>query len=238
MDLAQLEGHENEVKSCAWNTSGELLATCSRDKSVFIWECIGSNDFECLTVLHGHTQDVKFVKWHPRKELLFSASYDDTIKVWAEDAGDYYNVDTLTGHSSTVWGICFEEQTDGDRMISCSDDSTLIVWKHYEDDEEFGKWRAVCKLSGLHGNMTIYSIDWSPVHGGIVTGCADNYIRIFRESESSSSSSDTPSFDLELCNRIGHEGDVNCVRWKGNMIVSTSDDSTVKLWKYENENYA
>ncbi|KAF5011492.1 hypothetical protein FDECE_2411 [Fusarium decemcellulare] len=150
-----LEGHDSEIKSCAFNPSGTYLATCSRDKSVWIWEDIGASEaddeWETIAVLNEHEGDVKAVAWCPdvpgrnarrsySSDVLASASYDNTVRIWREDGdAEWVCVAVLEGHEGTVWGLQWEPRPrPGDgfpRLLTFSADGTIRIWTLQEDED-------------------------------------------------------------------------------------------------------
>jgi len=200
-----LDGHENEIKSVAWSAGGTFLATCSRDKSVWVWEELDDDNFETVAVLQEHTQDVKCVTWHPEEALLASASYDDTVRLYREDLDDWVCCTLLTGHQSTVWCVVFEplsapsyEAERNARLASCSDDKTIRIWSRIgQSGVASGKssgaplsilrgapveedWTCTAVLPSVHGR-SIYSISWSPRTGRIVSCGGDGKVAVYEE---------------------------------------------------------
>ena len=147
-----LEGHDSEIKGVAFSPAGQYLATCSRDKSIWIWEDVGAteadDEWETVAVLSEHEADVKAVAWCPEtnraerkgaysSDCLASTSYDDTIRIWREDGdGEWVCVSVLEGHGGTVWGVQWEPcPKDGlyPRLLTFSADATIRVWSLRED---------------------------------------------------------------------------------------------------------
>ena len=76
-----IEGHESEVKSVEFHSNRNWIATCGRDKTVWVWDFDEDFEFSCISIINAHSQDVKKIKWVPNSDLLASASYDETIRI-------------------------------------------------------------------------------------------------------------------------------------------------------------
>jgi len=213
---AELEGHESEVKSISWSADGNLLATCGRDKSVWIWECWEEGDYECSAVLTSHSADVKDVVFHPYDPILISASYDMTIKVYKEVDSEWDCLQTIVGHTDTVWAV--DWSPDGKRIASVGSDNCLRIWK-----ENGGRYELDRNIQGEH-ERNIYSVNWS--ERGILTGSGDNKIRLFIEQNDNS----------WICTRtVELKADINSVSWcrDNKRAAAGTDDGEVIILEVE-----
>jgi cytosolic iron-sulfur protein assembly protein CIAO1 len=218
-----LTGHDSEVKSDAFSPSNpSLLATSSRDKSLWIWEAISEeDDYETIAVLTEHSGDVKSVAWHPEREVLASGSYDDSIRLWRdiEEEGDWGCIGCIEGHEGTVWGVAWEHRLKKDsfmelRLASCSDDLTVRIWKKAEPAQREERkpgalpsiirppsstevWQQDAVLPQMH-SRSIYAVSWSKLTGMIVSCGGDGNIFVYKEVPASEQKQDTESESMNL----------------------------------------
>lgn len=153
-----LTGPDSEIKSIEFSPphySANLLATCSRDKSVWIWEEVEPEEWETIAVLSEHTGDVKCVSWCAG--AVKGNGQRKRRKLQTETGGD-----VEMGNNSHTDSVDEEDADEevvvlGSREIlaSGSYDDTIRLWR---DVEEEGDWICVGVIDGHKG--TVWDIKW------------------------------------------------------------------------------
>lgn len=252
-DAGMLDGPESEIKSVAWSAGGNLIAICSRDRTIWIWEEIGDGEYDTLAVLEKHDGDVKCVAWHPEEETLASGSYDGDIRLWKEE-DDWVCIAVLKGHAGTVWAVGWEPISGIDddfskRLVSCSDDLTIRIWNTTTGIEE-------AQLPQVH-TRAIYSVAWG--NGGkIVSTGGDGRIVVYEEKkrtfddkalenrnslsvrdleDSSNESHAKTDWTIKIQIEGAHDVfEINHVCWalrdSAEVIVTSGDDGLIKIWSF------
>lgn len=80
-----LEGHDSAVFTLKFNPTGDVVASGSHDKFVFLWNVRG--ECENFMMLKGHKNAILELHWTTDGERLLTASPDKTIRAWDAQTG-------------------------------------------------------------------------------------------------------------------------------------------------------
>ncbi|GJQ14490.1 hypothetical protein GpartN1_g6281.t1 [Galdieria partita] len=75
----KLSGHSNDVLGVAWSPCGELLASCSVDNTIIVWNVRSDT---IVTRLQGHESFVKGLSFDPTGRFLASHGEDLAVLIW------------------------------------------------------------------------------------------------------------------------------------------------------------
>ena len=77
-----MRGHTADVKDVAWSPDDAMLATCSVDNTVCVWDCRGpAGTVQPLRRFADHTNWVEGIAWDPIGKYIASASMDKSVIV-------------------------------------------------------------------------------------------------------------------------------------------------------------
>ena len=243
--ITTLEGHENEVKDAAFAPSGHILATCGRDRTIWLWKVHWDDDadelrdepeFEVLAILQEHQQDVKALAWdvYNLSELV-SVSYDESALVWAqvdlEDDGDWRCVQKLEPPGfGTIWAVAFvrdpaalpEDPPELKLLFLAGEQGRIAVYhkqQQQQEKQQEKRWSPLTLLEDAHQGP-IYALDSIRFQNRILlASCGqDRTLKLWHLSHNS----------LLLLASISLGYELNCVRFKvtdkERLLLAIGDD--------------
>uniref|UniRef100_A0A8C0CYT7 Apoptotic peptidase activating factor 1 n=1 Tax=Balaenoptera musculus TaxID=9771 RepID=A0A8C0CYT7_BALMU len=254
-------GHTDSVNHCRFSPDDKLLASCSADGTLKLWDVKSANERKSINVKQFFLNSeepqedmeviVKCCSWSADGARIMVAA-KNKVFLWNMDS--CLKVADCRGHLS--WVHCVMFSPDGSSFLTSSDDQTIRLWKT----------KKVCKNSAI---VLKQEIDVVFQENEVMVLAVDDIKRLqlingntgqidyLTEAQVSCcclsphlqhlafGGEDGAIRILELLNnrifrsRIGHKNTVRHMQFTADAktLISSSDDSAVQVWNWQSEEY-
>ncbi|EON98204.1 putative ubiquitin homeostasis protein lub1 protein [Phaeoacremonium minimum UCRPA7] len=221
---AQLSGHDSDVRAVAF-PSPDAVISASRDNTVRVWRKTTPKPpaFEPSITTQGQEFINSLAFLGPSSEypdgLIISGGKDTIIEVKKATATPSDNAERLLiGHGHNVCAL--DVSPKGTYIVSGGWDSQAIVWR-------VGKWEPEIRLEDHSASVWgVLAYDENTV----ITGCADEKIRIF-DLQSGSGGQVYPRSTIYTPDVVRAICKVPQSHSSGADIASAHNDGVIRLWK-------
>ncbi|KAJ6250766.1 u5 small nuclear ribonucleoprotein 40 kda protein [Anaeramoeba flamelloides] len=200
-----LQGQAGEIYDLKFNPNGEMLASASKDGTIFFWEA--QNECSHLGSVR-HKNAVLGLSYSPNGDTLVSCSADKTINVW--DLETLKPIRHLTQHHSYV-NCVSHLKISNDIFVSCSDDCTVKIWDYREPKA----------IKTVKQKYPVFTCALSSSPKNLYFAGLDNVVKVY----------DFSQLKLEFILE-GHTDSVTGIdiNPEENSLASVSMDGSLKIW--------
>lgn len=217
---------------------GNTLFTAHKDHRLRVWSIINSSDklqSKKLATLpptktsffpfprkqsQRHQDAITCLAFYHAEGLFYSGSLDKTVKAWKLSASGHCCVDSFTAHDARINAMVIN-QRDG-CLFTSSSDGSVKIWRRV-----YGDYSHAVILVLRFQSSPVNAVALSPSSCCLYSGSSDGYINIWDKEEVVGARYRHGGF-LQ-----GHRFAVLSLEAVGRLIVSGSEDATIRAWRRE-----
>ena len=189
------------------NNNNDLVATCSGDKTVKIWNISNISNWTLLRTYKDHNTTVYSLEWI-NADTIASGSYDQTIRIWSISTGQ---TNIIINASSIVFSL--KLLNNGFYLASALSNGKIKIYNVNDNGN------LISTLDGHTSNVRDLSLISDDLLASS-SGYPDQTIRIWNLTTNSA------KFNL-----TGHANSVYGLRlMSSDILASGSADNSTKLW--------